>query len=255
MKIISWNVNGLRAVIKKGLLDFLKSEKPDIFCLQEIKISPEAIVKENFDFPDYNEYYFPAKRPGYSGVAIFIKKTKDKDITIKNGVGITEFDDEGRVQLLESSKFYLLNIYFPNSRPDLSRLEMKIDFNNKILKLVKKLEKKKPVIITGDLNVAHQEIDLARPKANVSSPGFTPEERASFDKMMDYGLVDSFRYLHKDKIQYSWWSFRAGARKNNVGWRIDYFLTSAKLKKSIKKAYILDQVMGSDHAPVVLEIF
>lgn len=255
MKIISWNVNGLRAVLKKGLLDFLNLEKPDIFCLQEIKISQESIVKEKFDFLGYNEYYFPAKRPGYSGTAIFIKKMKDEGMTVKNGMGVAEFDDEGRVQILESSKFYLLNIYFPNSRSDLSRLEMKVDFNNKILKLVKKLEKKKSVIVTGDFNVAHQEIDLARPKANIGQAGFTSEERAGFDKMMADNLVDTFRFLHPEKIQYSWWSFRAGARKNNVGWRIDYFVSSAKLKKSIKKAYILDQVMGSDHAPVVLEIF
>ena len=255
MKIISWNVNGLRAVIKKGLIEFLNLENPDIFCLQEIKISQEAIIKENFDFSGYNEYYFPAKRPGYSGVAIFIKTVKDKEVKVKNGMGITEFDDEGRVQVMESSKFYLLNIYFPNSRSDLSRLEMKVDFNNKVLKLIKKLEKKKPVIITGDFNVAHQEIDLARPKANIGQAGFTSEERMGFDKMMENELIDSFRFINKEKIQYSWWSFRAGARKNNVGWRIDYFLTSAKLKKSIKKAYILDQIMGSDHAPIVLEIF
>ncbi len=255
MKIISWNVNGLRAVMKKGLIDFLNLNKPDIFCLQEIKISQEAIIKERLDITGYNQYYFPAKRPGYSGVAIFIKETKDKKIVIKNGIGIDEFDNEGRVQVLESDKFYLLNIYFPNSRSDLSRLQMKTDFNDKILKFVKKLEKKKTVILTGDFNVAHQEIDLARPKANLGQAGFTLEEREGFSKMLEAKLIDTFRSLNPKKIQYSWWSFRAGARKNNVGWRIDYFLVSAKLKKSIRKAYILDQVTGSDHAPIGLEIF
>lgn len=255
MKIISWNVNGLRAVLKKGFLDFIKIERPDIICLQEIKISQQAIVKEGFNFVDYETFYFPAKRPGYSGVAIFLKRSKDLSLGLKNGFGFKEFDDEGRVQVLELKNFYLLNAYFPNSRSDLSRLGMKIDFNKEILKFVKKLEKEKPVILTGDFNVAHQEIDLARPKANIGQAGFTNEERDSFSLMLKNDLIDIFRELHPKKIQYSWWSFRAGARKNNVGWRIDYFLTSVKLKKSIKKAYILDQVLGSDHAPIVLEIF
>lgn len=257
MKIISWNVNGLRAVLKKGFLDFLKQEKPDILCLQEIKISADSIVKEKFDFKDYLEFYYPAIRPGYSGTAIFIKESlikKAESFKVKNGFSVGDFDDEGRTQILETENFYLINSYFPNSRPDLSRLNFKIKFNDEILKLAKKLDKKKPVIITGDFNVAHEAIDLARPQANEGEPGYTKEERASMTKILETGFFDSFRELNPNKIQYSWWSFRAGARQRNVGWRIDYFCVSAKLKKLIKKAYILDKITGSDHAPVVLEL-
>lgn len=257
MKIISWNVNGLRAVLKKGFLNFLDQEKPDILCLQEIKISSGAIIKEKFDFKDYLEFYYPAIRPGYSGTAIFIKESlikKGKSFKVKNGFSVGDFDDEGRTQVLETENFYLINSYFPNSRADLSRLDFKIKFNEEILSLAKRLEKKKPVIMTGDFNVAHEEIDLARPQANEGESGFTREERTSMTKILAAGFIDSFRVLNPDKAQYSWWSFRAGARQRNVGWRIDYFCVSAKLKKSIKKAYILDKVIGSDHAPVVLEI-
>jgi len=255
MKIISWNVNGLRAVLKKGFLEFLNSENPDILCLQEIKISEAAIIKEKFDFANYQEYYFPAQRPGYSGTAIFIKEKLAVNIKVKNGFGTDEFDNEGRVQILEADNFFLLNAYFPNSRNDLSRLDFKTKFNDDILKVAKQLEKKKSVIITGDFNVAHQPIDLARPKANEGESGYTIEERTSMTKLLKNGFIDTFRELNGDKIQYSWWSFRAGARQRNVGWRIDYFCVSAKLKKSIKKAYILDKITGSDHAPVGLEIF
>lgn len=255
MKIISWNVNGLRAVLKKGFLDFLSSEKPDIICLQEIKIGENLIKKEIPDFLEYQSYYFSAKRPGYSGTAILVKKIIANEIRVVNGFLQGDFDDEGRVQILEADNFFLLNIYFPNSRADLSRLDYKIEFNNEILKLAKKLEKKNPVIITGDFNVAHQEVDLARPKANEGQAGFTFEERESMTKFLKAGFIDTFRFLNKDKIQYSWWSFRAAARKRNVGWRIDYFCVSDKLKKSLKKAFILDKIEGSDHAPVGLELF
>ena len=256
MKIISWNVNGLRAVMKKGFEKFLYSEKPDIICLQEIKISKQAIESEKFDFKGYQEYYFPAKRTGYSGTAIFIKESlMDKDISVINGFQKGDFDDEGRTQILEAKKFFLINCYFPNSREDLSRLDFKIKFNDDILKLIKKLEKKKPVIITGDYNVAHEAIDLARPKPNEGASGYTFEERASMTKMLSTGLIDSFRFLNGDQVQYTWWSFRGGARQRNVGWRIDYFCVSAKLKKWLKKSYIMDKIMGSDHAPIVMEIF
>ncbi|MBN2853940.1 exodeoxyribonuclease III [Patescibacteria group bacterium] len=258
MKIISWNVNGLRAVLKKGFLDFLNQEKPDILCLQEIKISSTAIAKENFDFKGYLEFYYPAIRPGYSGTAIFIREgliKAKKDFKIKNGFSVGDFDDEGRTQILEADNFYLINSYFPNSRADLSRLDFKLKFNEEILKLAKKLEKKKPVIMTGDFNVAHEPIDLARPKANEGESGYTKEERDSMTEILKTGFIDSFRYFNPNKVQYSWWSFRAGARQRNVGWRIDYFCVSAKLKKSIKKAYILDKTTGSDHAPIVLEVF
>lgn len=256
MKIISWNVNGLRAIMKKGFAEFLYSEKPDIICLQEIKISKQAIESEKFDFQAYREYYFPAKRPGYSGTAIFIKESLvTDDLKLINGFKKANFDDEGRTQILETKKFFLINSYFPNSREDLSRLDFKIQFNNDMLKLIKKLEKKKPVIITGDYNVAHEPIDLARPKPNEGASGYTLEERASMTKMLSAGLIDTFRFLNGDKVQYTWWSFRAGARQRNVGWRIDYFCVSAKLKKWLKKSYIMDKTIGSDHAPIVLEIF
>ncbi len=255
MKIISWNVNGLRAVLKKGFLDFLANEKPDIICLQEIKIGENLIKKEIPDFLEYQSYYFSAKRPGYSGTAILIKNELAENFSVKNGFLTGEYDDEGRVQVLEADNFFLLNVYYPNSRADLSRLEYKTEFNKEILKFAKKLEKTKPLIITGDFNVAHQEIDLARPKPNEGQAGFTFEEREAMTKFLKAGFVDSFRFLNKDKVQYSWWSFRAAARKRNVGWRIDYFCVSDKLKKSLKKAFILDKIEGSDHAPVGIEIF
>jgi len=257
MKIISWNVNGLRAVLKKGFLNFLTQEKPDILCLQEIKISATAIIKEKFDFKGYVEFYYPAIRPGYSGTAIFIKESsikKGENFKVKNGFSVGDFDNEGRTQILEAENFYLINSYFPNSRADLSRLNFKIKFNKELIKLAKKLEKKKPVIMTGDFNVAHEAIDLARPQANEGESGYTKEERDSMTEILASGFIDSFRDLNPGKAQYSWWSFRAGARQRNVGWRIDYFCVSAKLRKSIKKAYILDKTIGSDHAPVVLEI-
>jgi len=254
MKIISWNVNGIRAIAKKGLSDFLINERPDIICLQEIKISEQARLETEFDFQGYREYWNSAKRPGYSGTAIFVKDTLEINEKVENGLGVSEFDDEGRVQTLETNSFYLINIYFPNANAALSRLDYKLNFNNTLLKYLKKLEQKKPLIITGDYNVAHQEIDLARPKENIGSPGFTPEERAWMDKFIAAGFVDTFREVNGDKIQYSWWSYRGGARFRNVGWRIDYFCVSAKLRKRFKKAYILDKIMGSDHAPVGLEI-
>jgi len=254
MKLISWNVNGIRAVLKKGFLDYLKKEKPDFLCVQEIKISQEAKEKEDFDFLNYDIFWNHAQRPGYSGTAILFRKDNKDIVSFSNGMGIEKFDNEGRLQTIELKKFYLLNIYFPNANNELSRLGYKTEFNNELLKYVKKLEKKKPVVITGDYNVAHQEIDLARPKQNVGSPGFTPEERAWMDEFIENNFIDTFRYVNGDKVQYSWWSYRANARVNNVGWRIDYFCVSDKLKKTIKKAYIRDQVKGSDHAPVGLEI-
>lgn len=254
MKLISWNVNGIRAVAKKGLAAFLLEEKPDVLCIQEVKISDATRALTEFDFASYKEYFNSAKRPGYSGTAILVKEGNKEFIGVKNGLGIEKFDDEGRVQIAEFKKYYLVNIYFPNSNHELSRLGYKIEFNEALLKYLKKLEKTKPVVVTGDYNVAHEEIDLARPKENVGSAGFTPEERAWMTKFIESGFVDSFRYLNGDKIQYSWWSYRGGARYRNVGWRIDYFCVSDKLKKSLKKAYILDKVTGSDHAPVGLEI-
>lgn len=249
LNILSWNINGIRAAIKKGFIDFLKKQGPDIICLQEVKISNEARAKEEFDFADYQEFFNCAKRPGYSGTAILVK----------NGLKVKylaplDFDDEGRIQVLDIGNYYLVNVYFPNANDELSRLDFKIDFNDKLLAYLKKLEKTKPLIITGDYNVAHQEIDLARPKQNIGNAGFTQEERDWMNKFLAQGFKDTFRELHPDKIQYSWWSYRANARANNVGWRIDYFCVSDKIIKKISQAFILDKVTGSDHAPIGITI-
>lgn len=252
MKIISWNINGIRAVLKKGFIDFLKKEKPDIICLQEIKIDDNTRSDLKLEFTGYQSFWHGAQRPGYSGTAMLVKN--GLDYKVKNGFGFLDYDKEGRVQILEFEQAYLLNVYFPNANQELSRLPYRLAFNDELLKFIQKLEKKKPVIITGDFNVAHQEIDLARPKSNVGRAGFTKEERSWFSKLLDAGYLDSFRLLNSDKIQYSWWSFRAAARVRNVGWRIDYFVISAKLRKKISKAFILDQVQGSDHAPVGIEL-
>jgi exodeoxyribonuclease-3 len=252
MKIISWNINGIRAVLKKGFIEFLEQENPDIVCLQEIKIDDNTRLNLNLEFAGYQSFWHGAERPGYSGTAILVKN--GLDYKVKNGFGFPDYDREGRVQVLEFETAYLLNVYFPNSNQELSRLSYRMAFNDELLKFIKKLEKKKPVIITGDFNVAHQEIDLARPKPNKGKAGFTQEERSWFSQLLAAGYLDSFRLFNPDKIQYSWWSFRAAARVRNVGWRIDYFVISAKLRKKISRAFILDQVQGSDHAPVGIEL-
>jgi len=261
MTIVSWNVNGLRAVIKKGFLGFLKKSKPDILCLQEIKIDSEAIKLAEFDFPGYTEFYNPAERKGYSGTAILLKNNLAKKELSSEASELSSFilpklkwDDEGRIQVLDIGKFYLANIYFPNANHELSRLDFKIYFNNRLLSYFKKLEKNKPLIICGDFNVAHNEIDLARPKENVGNPGFHPRERAWMDKFLKAGFLDTFRNKYPDKVEYSWWSYRAGARARNVGWRIDYFCVSTKIVNQINKSFTLNQVMGSDHCPVGIEI-
>jgi exodeoxyribonuclease-3 len=251
MKLISWNVNGIRACVRNGFIESVKKMKPDLLGLQEIKIDHASRLKEEFDFKGYEEEWNPALRPGYSGTAIL---SRMKPISIKSGIGISEFDDEGRIQIFELPKFYFINTYFPNSQPTLARLDYKSRFNKALLVHIKKLEKKKPVIICGDFNVAREELDLARPKENQGMAGFTDEERKWGRKYLEAGLVDTFRQLHPEKVQYSWWTYRFGARSRNVGWRIDYFMVSAKLSKYVKKAFILDQVMGSDHCPVGIEI-
>jgi len=245
MKLLSWNVNGLRAVVRKGFIDFLKQEKPDALCLQEIKINNEARLKENFNFAGFQEFWHPAKRPGYSGTAILLR-----DGFKASYLPNLNWDNEGRIQILDLGKFYLANIYFPNANHELSRLDFKIKFSDKLFTYFKKLEKAKPLIIGGDFNVAHKEIDLARPKENIGNPGFTFEERAWLDKFLRDGFIDTFRYFYPEKISYSWWSYRANARARNIGWRIDYFCASAKLIKNIKKAFILNNINGSDHCPV-----
>ena len=250
MKIISWNINGLRAVIKKNFLDFLKNEKPDILCLQEIKIDDNARNKENFNFPGYEEFWNSAERKGYSGTMILIKKSLKNEIISQKIFP----NNEGRAQILELDKFFLINVYFPNANRELSRIPYKMEFNKKLLKYIENLKKKKSIIITGDFNVAHQEIDLARPKANIGNAGFTDKERNSFQEYLNSGLIDTFRYLNPKKIQYTWWSYRAGARPNNVGWRIDYFCTSKEFIKNIKNSYILNKIMGSDHCPIGIKL-
>lgn len=257
MKIISWNINGIRAAVKKGFTDFLTEKKPDILGLQEVKIGKSHREKENFDFKNYLENWYSAKRPGYSGTMTLVKeKSKAEKSFIKHttGIGVEKFDDEGRTQTLEFEDFYFVNCYFPNTRDDLSRLDFKEEFNDAFLKYIKKLDKKKPVIAVGDYNVAHEPIDLARPKPNEGKAGYTDEERKWMSKFTKAGFVDTFRRFNPEKVQYSWWSYRAKARERNVGWRIDYVLVSERFVDKITKALIWDQVTGSDHCPIGIEI-
>jgi exodeoxyribonuclease-3 len=253
MKIISWNVNGIRAVLKKGFLDFLIKYKPDIVCLQEVKISENAKSDAGLDFPGYREYWNCAQRPGYSGTAILVRDGVALPLNLINGLGKALFDDEGRTQIAEFSDFYLVNCYFPNANQELSRLDYKLAFNRFLKQRLDKLAEKKPVVICGDFNVAHQEIDLARPRDNEGHAGFTKEERAWLDDFLQQDFIDTYRALNGDKVQYSWWSYRMAARSRNVGWRIDYFCVSSKLRRRLKQAGIMDQVLGSDHCPIFLE--
>lgn len=249
MKIISWNVNGIRAALKYGFIDFVKKSRPDIICIQETK-APAITVQ--IDLPGYEQFWNTGKREGYSGTAIF---SKIKPLSVKNHIGIEKHDNEGRVIAAEYGDFYLVNVYVPNSKRTLERLpyrckEWDVDF----LKYLKKLEKKKPVIFCGDLNVAHKEIDLTNPKTNVKNHGFTPEERAGFDAIVKAGFIDTFREFEKEGGYYTWWSRFADCRARNIGWRIDYFLISPALRPRLKSATILKDVMGSDHCPVAIEL-
>ena len=256
MKIYSWNINGLRAMLKKpDFADFLKKESPDVLLLQEIKISKEARQKENVDLTEfgYTEYWNSATRPGYSGTLALIKSGEVEPPQIQ-GLGIEKFDEEGRIQTLEFLNFFLINAYFPNSNHELSRLNYKLEFNRALHKYIKKLDKKKPVIIGGDFNVAHQEIDIARSKDNIGHAGFTKEERAWMTEFLNSDFEDAFRVFYPDKIRYSWWSYRALVREKNIGWRLDYFCVSKRLLPKIKSVQIHNQILGSDHCPVSLEI-
>jgi len=244
MKFISWNVNGIRAAIKKGLLEFIERAAPDSLCIQETKAHPEQV---DFLLPDYWQYWNSAERRGYSGTAIF---TRAKPLSVKNDMGIAEHDREGRVMAMEFADYFLVTVYTPNAKRDLSRLDYRVQWDADFLKYLKNLEKKKPVIFCGDLNVAHQEIDLTHPKANVGNHGFTPQERAGFTNFVKAGFVDTFREFHQDGGHYTWWSQMSNARQRNVGWRIDYFCISAGLRPRLREAFILPQVMGSDHCPV-----
>lgn len=266
MRIISWNINGIRACLKKGFIEFLKKNKPDILGVQEIKICKSARTREKIEgiSKNYTEYWNSAKKPGYSGTMSLVKNLSSsakeeldlkslKVVSEVNGLGVIKFDIEGRVQTIEFDKFYFLNIYFPNANHELSRLDYKEEFNKEFLKYIKKLDKIKPIIACGDFNVAHKEIDLKNHKTNIGNAGFTNIERAWMDKFLKAGFIDAFRHFHPNKTQYTWWSYRFKARARNIGWRIDYFLVSAKIIPYVKDVYVLDDVMGSDHAPVVLE--
>lgn len=244
MKMISWNVNGIRAAIKKGLLDFIGRTAPEVLCLQETKAHPEQV---DFLLPEYQLYWNSAERRGYSGTAIF---TKTKPLSVKNDMGIAEHDREGRVIAMEFANFFLVTVYTPNAKRDLSRLDYRVQWDADFLKYLKNLEKKKPVIFCGDLNVAHQEIDLTHPKANVGNHGFTPQERAGFTNFVNAGFVDTFREFHQEGGHYTWWSQISNARARNVGWRIDYFCISTALRPRLQEAFIMPQILGSDHCPV-----
>lgn len=250
MKLISWNVNGVRAVLGKGLADFVAAEAPDILCLQETKAHPEQVDMGWLD-ECYQQFWNSAEKKGYSGTAIFSKK---KPLGASYGLGKKRFDDEGRVITLEFRSYYVVTVYTPNSQNELRRLDYRMEWDKAFLKHLKTLEESKPVIFCGDLNVAHNEIDLARPKANRKNAGFSDEERAGFDKLVAAGFVDTFREFDDGPDKYSWWSYRAGARGKNVGWRLDYWCVSEALKKKLKSASILADVMGSDHCPVMLEL-
>jgi exodeoxyribonuclease-3 len=249
MKLISWNVNGLRAVMKKNFLEYLDTEKPDILCLQETKCTPEDV--EQLWPAQYTTYWNSAQKKGYSGTAIF---TKERPIKVVPHVDIEEHDKEGRVLTAEYAGFFLVNVYTPNSKRELERLPYRQVWDKDFLAYLKKLERKKPVICCGDLNVAHTEIDLANPKANVRNHGFTIEERNGFTAFVNAGFVDTFREFEKGGGHYSWWSPMGGARGRNVGWRLDYFLVSEKLRPQLEQAFIRPAILGSDHCPVGIEL-
>ena len=247
MKFISWNVNGIRACVTKGFLDYFKEVDADIFCLQETKLQEGQI---DLNLEGYYEYWNYAQKKGYSGTAIFTKK---KPISVAYGIDIEEHDNEGRVITLEFEDFYFITVYTPNSQSELKRLDYRMKWEDDFREYLKKLDNIKPVIVCGDLNVAHKEIDLKNPKTNRKNAGFTDEEREKLTILLDNGFIDTYRYFNPDKEGvYSWWSYRFNARKNNSGWRIDYFLASEKLKDRLVSADIHTEILGSDHCPVEL---
>ena len=247
MKLISWNVNGIRACVKKGFLDYFNEQDADIFCIQETKLQEGQI---DLNLEGYYQYWNYAKKKGYSGTAIFSKK---KPLSVSYGLNIEEHDKEGRIITLEFENFYMITVYTPNSQTGLARLDYRMKWEDDFKAYLKDLNIKKHVILCGDLNVAHKEIDLKNPKNNINNPGFTVFEREKLTNLLDEGFIDSFRYLYPDKeFIYSWWSYRFNARKNNAGWRIDYFLTSDKLQDKIEDALIDTEILGSDHCPVIL---
>lgn len=248
MKIISWNVAGFRAVLKKGFDDFFREIDADIFCIQESKV-----LEEQFDYrPEgYKMYLNPAEKKGYSGTLVF---TRIDPINVSYGMGIEEHDKEGRIITLEYDKFYLVTVYTPNAKNDLSRLEYRMKWEDDFKSYLKMLELTKPVVVCGDLNVAHNEIDIKNAKSNRGSAGFTDEERDKFSKLLEAGFVDTFRYLYPEKIKYSWWSYMGHARENNTGWRIDYFVVSNNFIDKVNDSIIHDHILGSDHCPIEIDI-
>lgn len=251
-RIISWNVNGVRAIYKKGFLDWLKKESPDIICLQETKAQTDQLPDPLKTIDGYHVFYCSAKRKGYSGVAVFTKREPSR---VVQGFGMEAFDEEGRTLNVEYDSFSLLNVYFPNGKASTERLQYKMDFYDAFLKHVDGMKKQgKKIIICGDVNTAHKEIDLARPKENENASGFLPMERAWIDELISHGFVDTFRLFHSEASHYSWWDYKTRARERNVGWRIDYFFISENLKDNIRSAFISSDVMGSDHCPIGIEL-
>ena len=253
MKLISWNVNGLRAAVNKGFDDFFKKENADIFCIQETKMQ-ENQLDENIKgiFKEYNSYWNSAEKKGYSGTAIFTKK---KPMNVTYGIGIEEHDKEGRVITLEFENFFMVNCYTPNAKRELERLDYRMVWEDEFRKYLLKLNESKPVVMCGDLNVAHEEIDLKNPKTNRRNAGFTDEERGKMTELLNAGFTDTFRYLYPDKPDmYAWWSYMFKAREKNAGWRIDYFIVSKSIENKIKESYIYSEIMGSDHCPVGLAL-
>ena len=249
MRFISWNVNGLRACVQKGFMDFFNGIDADFFCIQETKLQPEQIA---LDAPGYEQFWFSAEKKGYSGTAIF---AKHPPISVVNGLGDPKYDCEGRCITLEYEDFYLVTCYTPNSQDGLKRLDYRLDWERDLRLYLMKLDAAKPVILCGDLNVAHEEIDLKNPSTNHFSAGFSDEERGAMTELLDSGFTDSFRWLYPElEGAYSWWSYRTAARSRNAGWRIDYFIVSDRLRESISKAYICSEILGSDHCPVGLDL-
>lgn len=251
MNIISWNVNGLRAVEKKGFINFVEEYVPDVLCLQETKAQEDQLSDEVKNISGHKSYFSSAVKKGYSGTAIY---TRHEPIKIIKKIGIDEIDDEGRVLAIELKDFFVVTTYVPNAQHELARIDYRLRYEKEILKFLKKLEKEKPIILCGDLNVAHQEIDLKNPKPNRGHAGFSDEERNAFSNLLNNNFIDVWRTLNPDKIKYSWWSYRFNARAKNIGWRIDYFVVSKNLFPHIKEAEIHNEVIGSDHCPVSINI-
>ena len=248
MKLISWNVNGFRACLGKGFAEFFKDADADIFCIQETKMQPG---QADFETPGYYQYWYSAEKKGYSGTAVFCRT---EPLSVRYGIGIPEHDTEGRAITLEFEDFYFLCVYTPNAQRELARLDYRMSWEDALRGYITELDRVKPVVYCGDLNVAHEEIDLKNPKTNHNSAGFSDEERAKFSELLAAGFTDTFRALYPDKIESSWWSYMMKAREKNVGWRIDYFVVSNRLFARVRDSFILGQIMGSDHCPVGIEI-